>query len=194
MQHGARQRNETGLSMQDLQDGARLGNALLITSNEQVSGSNPLVGSPKGAVLQVIREVRQRVEPRFTATQLVPVIGWHSRVRPRRPRNFLTGSTLILFGLVVALGGSYPRWTGWMAVASGCAFAYNGVVEVAYEGFVPSIVKLLGLVLLAVWAFVMAFLMWREGGRRLSSGPESARSGLAHPLQPHSRTAVRRSG
>jgi hypothetical protein len=53
---------------------------------------------------------------------------------------------------------------------------------------------LLGLALLAVWAFVMAFLMWREGGRRLSSGPESARSGLAHPLQPHSRTAVRRSG
>jgi len=108
--------------------------------------------------------------------------------------NFLTGSTLILFGLVVALAGSYPRWTGWMAVASGCAFAYNGVVEVAYEGFVPSIVKLLGLALLAVWAFVMAFLMWREGGRRFSSGPESARSGLAHPLQPHSRTAVRRSG
>src|SRR5687768_15804103 len=73
--------------MQDLQDGARLGNALFITSNEQVSGSNSLVGSPKDAVLQVKREVRQRVEPRFTATVLVPVIGWLSRVRPRRPRG-----------------------------------------------------------------------------------------------------------
>jgi hypothetical protein len=108
--------------------------------------------------------------------------------------NFLTGLTLLLFGLVVAFGRSYPRWTGWMAVASGCAFVYNGVVEVAYEGFVPSIVKLLGLALLALWTFVMAFLMWREAGRRYFSNPESAQSGTAHTLPPRSRTAVRRSG
>src|SRR5918994_4367504 len=108
--------------------------------------------------------------------------------------NFLTGLTLLLFGLVVAFGRSYPRWTGWMAVASGCAFVYNGVVEVAYEGFVPSIVKLLGLALLALWTLVMAFLMWREAGRRYSSNPESAQSGTAHTLPPRSRTAVRRSG
>jgi hypothetical protein len=37
---------------------------------------------------------------------------------------------------------------------------------VAYEGFVPSITKLVGLLLLAVWAFVMAALMWRNGSRR----------------------------
>jgi hypothetical protein len=41
----------------------------------------------------------------------------------------------------------------------------NGVV-VAYEGFVPSITKLVGLLLLAVWALVMAALMWRNGSRR----------------------------
>jgi hypothetical protein len=45
------------------------------------------------------------------------------------------------------------------------ALMYNGVVEVAYEGFVASVVKLVGLALLALWAFVMAVLMWREGGR-----------------------------
>ena len=43
---------------------------------------------------------------------------------------------------------------------------YDGAVVVAYEGFVPSIIKLVGLLLLAVWAFIMAFLMWRNGGRR----------------------------
>jgi hypothetical protein len=43
---------------------------------------------------------------------------------------------------------------------------YNGAVVVAYEGFVPSIIKLVGLLLLAVWAFVMAALMWRNGSRR----------------------------
>jgi hypothetical protein len=37
---------------------------------------------------------------------------------------------------------------------------------VAYEGFVPSIIKLVGLLLLVVWAFIMAVLMWRNGGRR----------------------------
>jgi hypothetical protein len=46
---------------------------------------------------------------------------------------------------------------------------------VAYEGFVPDIVKLVGLLLLAVWAFVMAALMWRNGSRRRSArlGPPS---------------------
>ena len=43
---------------------------------------------------------------------------------------------------------------------------YDGAVVVAYEGFVPSIIKLVSLLLLAVWAFIMAFLMWRNGGRR----------------------------
>ena len=46
---------------------------------------------------------------------------------------------------------------------------YNGLVEVAYEGFVPSIIKLVGLALWAVWALIMAILMWRNGsGRRIA--------------------------
>ena len=85
--------------------------------------------------------------------------------------NFLTGLTLVLLGAAVVLGGAYPRWTGWMAVASGLAFVYNGLVEVAYEGFVPSIVKPVGILLLAVWAFIMAALMWRKGGHRSVARP-----------------------
>jgi hypothetical protein len=53
-----------------------------------------------------------------------------------------------------------------MATVSGAAFMYDGAVVMAYEGFVPSIVKLVGLLLLAVWAFVMAAFMWRNGSRR----------------------------
>jgi hypothetical protein len=49
-----------------------------------------------------------------------------------------------------------------MAALSGVAFMYNGVVEVTYEGFGPSIVKVVGLLLLAVWAFIMAVLMLRK--------------------------------
>src|SRR5829696_7682679 len=79
---------------------------------------------------------------------------------------FLAGLTLFLFGLAIALGRVYPRWVGLMAAISGAAFMYNGAVEVAYEGFVPSIVKTVGLLLLAVWALVMAAFMWRNGSRR----------------------------
>ncbi|MDQ3864657.1 MAG: hypothetical protein M3317_14400 [Actinomycetota bacterium] len=79
---------------------------------------------------------------------------------------FLAGLTLFLFGIAIALGRVYPRWVGLMAAVSGAAFMYNGAVEVAYEGFVTSIIKLVGLLLLAVWAFVMAALMWRNGSRR----------------------------
>jgi hypothetical protein len=79
---------------------------------------------------------------------------------------FLAGLTLLIFGLAIVLGRVYPRWVGLMAVFCGAAFMYDGAVVVAYEGFVADIVKLVGLLLLAIWAFIMAFLMWRNGGRR----------------------------
>jgi hypothetical protein len=79
---------------------------------------------------------------------------------------FLAGLTLFLYGMVIALGSIYPRWVGLIAAVSGAALMYNGVVIVAYQGFVPSTIKQVGLLLLAVWAFVMAALMWRKGRRR----------------------------
>jgi hypothetical protein len=91
---------------------------------------------------------------------------------------FLAGLTLLLFGLAIALGSVYPRWVGLIAVVSGAALMYDGAVVVAYEGFAPSIIKVVGLLLLAVWAFVMAVLMWRNSGRRQRMArPESAPPG-----------------
>jgi hypothetical protein len=94
---------------------------------------------------------------------------------------FLAGLTLFIFGLAIAFGRIYPRWTGLIAVVSGAALMYDGAVVVAYEGFVPSVIKLVGVLLLAVWAFVMAILMWRYGGRnRQTSRSESVRPRSAH--------------
>jgi hypothetical protein len=96
---------------------------------------------------------------------------------------FLAGLTLLIFGLAIALGRVYPHWVGLMAVVSGAALMYDGAVVVSYEGFVADIVKLVGLLLLAIWAFIMAFLMWRNASRRRiarlastprGSGPEPA--------------------
>src|SRR5215217_4575359 len=93
-------------------------------------------------------------------------VAWSTEIGMNSLSYFLAGLTLFLFGLAIALGRVYPRWLGLIAAISGAAFMYNGAVEVAYEGFVPSIVKTVGLLLLVVWAFVMAALMWRNGSRR----------------------------
>lgn len=92
---------------------------------------------------------------------------------------FLAGLTIFLAGLAIVLGDVYPRWVGLIAAVSGAAFIYDGVGVVAYEGFVPSIIKLVGLLLLAVWAFIMPVLMWRRGSRRRIARLGSSGSGIA---------------
>ena len=83
------------------------------------------------------------------------------------------GLTLFLYGLAIAFGITYPRWVGWMALVSGAALMFHGAVVVSYKGFVPSIPNLVGLVVLAVWAFIMAVLMWRNS-RQPTARPEPA--------------------
>jgi len=87
---------------------------------------------------------------------------------------FLSGLTLLLYGGAIALGTVYPRWAGWIALVSGATLMYHGAVVVSYEGFGPSIANLVGLVLLGVWTFIMAVLMWRNGSREPPARPESA--------------------
>jgi hypothetical protein len=78
---------------------------------------------------------------------------------------FLLGLSLLLYGLALASGVAYPRWAGWVAVIAGAALMYHGAVVVAFEGFVASVVGLVGLLLMAILAFVMAVLMWLNASR-----------------------------
>ena len=57
---------------------------------------------------------------------------------------------------------------------------YDGAVVVSYEGFVADIVKLMGLLLLSTWAFIMAFLMWLNGSRRRVARPAPTPPDSAH--------------
>ena len=75
--------------------------------------------------------------------------------------NLLLGLTLILYGLAMTLSAVYPRWLGWVALGSGAAWIVHGVM-VPYIGFFDSIPRLVAIVLLAVWGFSTAFLMWRN--------------------------------
>jgi hypothetical protein len=79
--------------------------------------------------------------------------------------NILLGLTLILFGLAIAVGTVYPRWLGWVAAGAGVAWIVHGLM-VPYIGFFDSIPRGMAIVLLSLWAFIMAFLMWRNSGRQ----------------------------
>jgi hypothetical protein len=84
----------------------------------------------------------------------------------------LLGLTFILYGAAIALGTIYPRWLGWVAMGSGVAWIVHGLM-VPYVGLFDSIPRLVALVLMALWAFIIAVLMWRIA-RPQSAPPELA--------------------
>jgi len=94
--------------------------------------------------------------------------------------NILLGLTLILYGLAIALGSVYPRLLGWIAAASGVAWIIHGLM-VPYIGLFASLPRGVGQVLLYLWAFIMAFLMWRNSSRGRIARPESAALEPAEP-------------
>src|ERR671915_1044797 len=93
--------------------------------------------------------------------------------------NILLGLTLILYGLAIAEGTAYPRWVGWVAVGSGVAWIIHGLM-VPYIGLFDSPPRGVALILMSVWAFAMAYLMWRNGSRGRIRRPQSA-TPQAHP-------------
>ena len=94
--------------------------------------------------------------------------------------NLLLGLTLILYGLALALGTVYPRWLGWIAAGSGVAWIIHGLM-VPYIGLFPSVPRGVAQVLMYLWAFIIAVLMWRNSSRGPIARPESA---LPDPPKP----------
>jgi hypothetical protein len=92
--------------------------------------------------------------------------------------SILLGLTLILYGLAIALGTVYPRWLGGIAAGSGVVWIVHGLM-VPYIGFFDenqgeSIPRGVAQVLLFLWAFIMAFLMWRNSSRGRVTRPKPA--------------------
>jgi hypothetical protein len=84
--------------------------------------------------------------------------------------SILLGLALVLLGLATAVGTAHRLWVGGVGAASGIAWIIHGVM-VPYVGLFDSTPRLIGMVLLIVWSFIMAFLMWRNTGRLASSRP-----------------------
>jgi hypothetical protein len=87
--------------------------------------------------------------------------------------NILLGLTLSLYGLAIAVGTAYPRWLGLVAMVSGIAWIVHGLM-VPYIGLFDSAPRGVAIILLSVWAFFIAYLMWRNGSRRRIRRPRSA--------------------
>ena len=77
--------------------------------------------------------------------------------------HLVNGTTLLVLGLAIAFGRSYPRWLGWVGAVSGLGFLAGGIVT-AHTGFSP----LAGTVLLgptvlgAIFLIGAAVSMWRR--------------------------------
>jgi hypothetical protein len=94
--------------------------------------------------------------------------------------NILLGLTLILYGLAIGLGTVFPRWLGVVAAGSGVAWIVHGLM-VPYIGLFDSIPRGVALVLMSLWVFIMAFLMWRNTSRGRTARPDSAPQEPAKP-------------
>jgi hypothetical protein len=75
--------------------------------------------------------------------------------------NLLLGLTLLLISLGAVLSAAYPLWLNALASASGVAWIIHGSM-VSYIGLFDSSPRLIAIVLLAAWSFIMAATAWRK--------------------------------
>jgi hypothetical protein len=77
--------------------------------------------------------------------------------------HLTNGTTLLVLGLAIAFGRSYPRWLGWVGAVSGLGFLIGGVVA-AHTGFsaLTGTVILGPVVLGTVFLLGAAVCMWRR--------------------------------
>jgi hypothetical protein len=77
------------------------------------------------------------------------------------------GVTFILFGLAVALGDTYPRWLGWVAVGAGVGSVGAGLVQAVAR--VPTtasrVLTIIGPTVITLWLLLMGMLLARKARR-----------------------------
>lgn len=81
------------------------------------------------------------------------------------PLNFIfAGFTFVLFGLANAVGDTYPRWLGWIAVIGGAAGAISGVIQ-AYMGEPTEFSVTIGIAaptIITLWTVAIGVILLRQ--------------------------------
>ncbi len=79
--------------------------------------------------------------------------------------NFVfAAATFILFGLAVALGGTYPRWLGWVAAGAGVLSVAAGTVQasIGEPTDASRVLTIIGPTVITLWLLVMGILLLRK--------------------------------
>ena len=74
-------------------------------------------------------------------------------------------ATFILFGLAVALGDTYPRWLGWVAVLAGVGSIGAGLIQASTGQPIDAsrILTIIGPTVITLWLLVIGLLLARKG-------------------------------
>ncbi len=84
--------------------------------------------------------------------------------------SIVFGTTVVLYGLAVALSHTYPKWLGWLAVIAGVAVSLAGITT-AYTGFsgLAMNINMPASSVVLVWVIIVGVLMWRRAAGSASS-------------------------
>jgi hypothetical protein len=79
--------------------------------------------------------------------------------------SLLSGLTVTVYGRVLLVDHTYPKWLGGLAIVGGVPTTVAGVV-MAYTGFsgLTMAINMPASSLLLVWTFTLGVCMWRRGG------------------------------
>jgi len=75
----------------------------------------------------------------------------------------LFGTAFACFGGALVASGQFPRWLGWVAIASGVGSAVAALLQIANTGEVQAAETLFfaSSLLVTLWAFAVGVLLWR---------------------------------
>jgi len=76
----------------------------------------------------------------------------------------LFGTAFACFGGALVASGQYPRWLGWVAIASGVGSAVAALLQIANTGELQAAETLFfaSSLLVTLWAFAVGVLVWRD--------------------------------
>lgn len=77
--------------------------------------------------------------------------------------HLMNGTAILMLGLAVAIGRTFPAWLGWFGTAAGVGYILGGIAT-AHTGFSSEASQILSAALLPgiVFLFGMAIAMWRR--------------------------------
>jgi hypothetical protein len=79
--------------------------------------------------------------------------------------EFNLGIALLLCSAAILSSRAFPKWLGAAALPVGAVYLLAGI-RLYYFGFSQHVLSFWSSVLLLIWSFAAAYVLWQEGGRK----------------------------